>query len=118
MATAALKFAKSAKGDITFAATPTTTMYKAELTNGNADSITLSTDADFYTVSFVFQPGTSCWVDVTGVTASGPTTATFAVTTSRLNPASYLLPAGAVISVVTESVTAQVSIAIWQGGNL
>jgi hypothetical protein len=38
MATAALKFAKSAKGDVTYAPQPTTTMYKAELTNGNADS--------------------------------------------------------------------------------
>ena len=116
MATAALKFAKSAKGDVTYAPQPTTTMYKAELTNGNADTITLATDADYYTVSFIYQPGTTCWVDVTGVTAAGPTTATFAATTSRMNPASYLLPGGAEISIVTESATSQVSVAIWQGG--
>tara|TARA_R110000850_G_scaffold32083_4_gene87911 strand:- start:847 stop:1203 length:357 start_codon:yes stop_codon:yes gene_type:complete len=117
MATAALKFAKDAKGDNTYAPLPTTTMYKAELTNGTADSITLASAADFYTVSFVFQPGTSCWVDVTGAVAVGPSTASFVTTTARLNPASYLLPAGAVISIVTESATAQVSVAIWQGGN-
>jgi len=115
--TSALKFAKDAKGSVTFAPEPTVTMYKAELTNGNADSITLATDADFYTVSFVYQPGTTCWVDVTGVTAAGPASAAFVLSTSRANPASYLLPGGAEVSVVTESDTAQVSIAIWQGGN-
>jgi hypothetical protein len=117
MATAALKFAKDAKGDITFAPLPTTTMYSAELTTGSPDSITLALLAEFYTVSFVYEPGTACWVDVTGVTAAVPAGATFATTTSRLNPASYLLPAGTVISMITGNATAQVSIAIWQGGN-
>jgi len=117
MATAALQFGKDAKGYIAYAPNPTTTMYKAELTNGNADSITLASAASFYTVSFVYQPGTSNWVDVTGVVAAAPTTGSFVTTTSRLNPSSYLLPGGAVISIVTESVSAQVSVSIWQGGN-
>jgi len=117
MPTAALQFGKDAKGYIAYAPNPTTTMYGADLTVGAAQSITLATDASFYTVSFIYQPGTVVWVDVTGVTAVAPSAAPFAVTTSRMNPASYLLPGGAVISLVCVDATAGVSIAIWQGGN-
>jgi len=115
--TVALKFAKDSNSLNTFAATPADVMYDAELTNGNADSITVPSVSTYYTVSFIYQPGTTCFVDVTGATATSPSIGTFATTTSRILPSSYLLPAGTTISIVTVNDTALVSVAMWQGGH-
>jgi len=116
--TVALKFAKDSQGANTFAGTPPDVIYDAELTNGNADTITVPSGAAFYTVSFIYQPGTTCFVDVTGAAAVAPIIATFATTTSRMLPASYLLPAGATISIITVNDTAFVNVGMWQGGNV
>ena len=92
--TVALKFAKDARGYNTFAATPADTIVTATLTVGSAQSTTVPSGADFYTVAFNYQPGGIFWVDVSGSTASVPAGATFASATSVLNPSTYLLPAG------------------------
>jgi len=114
--TVALKFAKDSNGKNTYASTPPDVIYDANLTNGNADTITVPSGAAYYTVSFIYQPGTICFVDVTGATAVQPLIATFAATTSRELPASYLLTAGTTISIVTVSDTSFVSVGMWQGG--
>jgi hypothetical protein len=114
----ALKFAKDSQGANTFAGTPPDLIQDVYLSNGNASSITVPSDADWYTVSFIYQPGTTCFVDATGATAVAPSSGTFASTTSRLLPSSYLVRAGTVLSVVTVNDNAYVSIGMWQGGHV
>lgn len=116
---AALKFGKDANGFNAYAPKPSTSKKSIELLNGVAQEFQLPDDEDatFYTVSFRYQPGTSVWVDTTGATASQPAGNTWADTTSELNPASLLLPAGANISMVTGNDMAQVGAVIWQGGS-
>lgn len=115
----ALKFAKDANGMNCYAPRPSTTMRSVELLNGNAQSFTVpsETDVDFYTISFRYQPGTTIWVDVSGATAEEPAGNTFAITTSELNPASLILAAGTVVSMITGNDSADVGVVMWQGGS-
>ena len=115
----ALKFAKDANGMNCYAPRPATIMFSAELLNGTEQSFTVpsETDVDFYTVSFRYQPGTSIWVDVSGGTAEEPVGNTFLATTSELNPASLILPAGTVVSMITGNDSADVGVVMWQGGS-
>ncbi len=111
----ALKFGKDSQGFNAFAPRPSDTKWSVELLNGTAESVTLPTDADFYTVSFRYQPGTTIWVDVTGATAEEPTGNTIEETTSEMNPSQLVLAGGAEISLITGNVSADVSIVAWQG---
>jgi hypothetical protein len=111
----ALKFGKDSQGFNAYAPRPSDTKWSVELLNGTAENVTLPTDADFYTVSFRFQPGTTVWVDVSGTTAEVPVGNTIAVTTSEMNPAQIILAGGTEISMITGNDSADVSIVIWQG---
>ena len=115
----ALKFAKDANGMNCFAPRPATVMKSVELLNGTAESFTVpsETGVDFYTVSFRYQPGTTVWVDVSGGTAEEPVGNTFEDTTSEMNPASLILPAGTVVSMISGNDTADVGVVMWQGGD-
>jgi len=114
---AALKFGKDSQGFNAYAPKPCDLRWFVDLDNGVAASVTLPGDAPWYTVSFRYQPGTTVWVDVEGGTAEFPTLNTTATTDSEMNPASLLLAADTVISIITPNATAQVGICAWQGGN-
>ncbi len=112
---AALKFGKDSQGFNAYAPRPCDLKWFVELDNGVAASVTLPSDAEFYTVSFRYQPGCTVWVDVTGATADFPTLNTLETCTSEMNPASLVLPAAADISIITPNDTAQVGLCVWQG---
>lgn len=114
---AALKFAKDAQGFNSYGPKPADLKWSVDLDNGTEATVTLPSDADFYTVSFRYQAGTSVWVDVTGAAAVAPILNTIGVTTSELNPATLLLAGGTEISIITANDTAEVGICAWQGGN-
>lgn len=115
----ALKFAKDANGMNCYAPRPATLMKSIDLLNGSAEAFLVpsETDVDFYTLSFRYQAGTTVWVDVSGATAEEPAGNTWADTTSEMNPASLILPAGTNVSMITGNDTANVGVVMWQGGS-
>lgn len=113
----ALKFGKDANNLNAYAPIPSNNKTSATLTNGNAVSFTVPYTESLWLVSFRFQPGTTVWIDATGVTAAEPAGASFANTTSEMNPASLTVAGGTVISCITAFASADVSVVMWQVGN-
>lgn len=87
--------------------------YRATLATSTESNITLPTSYPFWIVSFVFQPGTTVWVDMTGATATVPASGTLTATTAELNPGQRTLPAGAKISMISANTSADVFIQGW-----
>ncbi len=107
-----LQFGRDSQGYNTFAPYPSTTKWKATLTNGNATSITVPTSHALWTVSFRYFPN-DIWVDVSGATAAVPASNALVATTAELNPASLTLASGTNISVITAQTSADISIVMW-----
>lgn len=94
---------------------PFTATYKwsATITNGAETHITVPSDVAVFIAVFSFQPGTNVWVDLTGGTAIVPVGATLAATTSELNPSARQVLAGGKISIITDSTSADVGVALY-----
>lgn len=108
-----LDFGRDINSYNAYAPRPSTNVYSATITNGNATSITLPSDHPEYIVAFGYTPGASVWVDFTGATAAIPVGATLAATTSTLLPGSRTVKAASVVSVITDNTNADVSIEIY-----
>lgn len=115
-----LEFGRDINAYNAFAPRPSTTAFSATLTNGAASSITLPGNFQEWVVAFSFQPGTVVWVDFSGATAAIPVGATFAATTSELNPGARKIATykndgvtPRTISLITDSATADVSITLY-----
>lgn len=116
-----LFFAKDIQAQNAYAPIPSTDIYTATLVNGAAASITLPTTETFWIVSFSYQPGASVWVDFSGTTAAAPVGATFAASSSELNPGARLVKStagdnatAATISLLTTNASTGVSVALYK----
>jgi len=90
-----LNFGRDAQGYNAYAPLPSTNMYSATLASNGSSSITVPTNVAKWVVAFSFQPGSQIWVaySTSGASsASGPAGASFASTTSELNPGARLIP--------------------------
>lgn len=84
-----LEFGTDIGGRNAYAPQPCTNLYSSTLTANTAASIQVPVEAIgvySWVVSFSYEPGSAVWVDFTGATAAIPAGATFAKTTSELNP--------------------------------
>lgn len=108
-----LDFGRDINSYNAYAPRPSTNVYSATITNGNATSITLPSDHPEYIVALAYTPGASVWVDFSGATAAIPVGATLAASTSTLLPGSRTVKAGSKISIITSNTSDDVSIEIY-----
>lgn len=87
-----LAFGRDVQGYNAYSPQTSTNMYSATLASGGNASITLPTNALSWIVAFSYQPGSDIWVRFNG-SAAAPVGATFASTTSELNPGARVVSA-------------------------
>ncbi len=85
-----LNFALDVQGFNSYAPPVSTNMFSATLAAAGSATITLPTNKPYWIVAFSYQPGSDIWVRFNG-TAAAPAGATFAATTSELNPGARIV---------------------------
>lgn len=108
-----LNFGRDINSYNAYAPQPSTTIFSATLISGTAESVTVPSNHETWIVAFSVQPGADVWVSFNGTTAASPVGASFAATSSTLNPGQRMVNAGTVISLITDSSTADVSIEMY-----
>lgn len=107
--TTKLNFGRDVQGYNSYAPAPSTNMYSATLAAGGSSSITLPTNVPYWIAAFSYQPGSDIWVSYStsgASSAAAPAGATFAGTTSELNPGARILPSTVVTSSGSTTTTA------------
>lgn len=107
-----LNLTKDVKGFNTFGRVPADLKYSASLTTSSDQSVTVPNTAVKWLAIFSYEPGASVWVAI-GTAASAPVGATFAATSSELNPVAYELNSGEVIHFLTSDVSANVGVSFY-----
>lgn len=117
--TVKLQFGVDSSGKSALSPFPTDVAYSADLVNNTPATITVPASAKEWTVAFSITPGTEVWVDFSGATAAAPAGATFAATTSVLNPKTRTISSSKVptISVLTTDASSSVSVEFFAAGN-
>ncbi len=105
--TTPLSFGRDRQGYNAFAPAVSTNMYSAAITSGGNATITLPGDVPVWIVAFSYQPGSDIWVSYNG-SAAAPAGATFAATSSELNPGARLVPSTKTTSSGTVATTINV----------
>lgn len=102
--TTKLAFGRDCQGYNAYSPAPSTNLYSATLASGGNATITLPTNVPYWIVAFSFQPGADVWVAY-NTSAAAPAGATFASTSSELNPGARLLPSTNTTSSGTSATT-------------
>lgn len=93
-----LAFQRDIQGYNAYAPLQSTDMYSATLAAAGSSTITVPSNFKNWIAAFSYQAAGDMWVSV-GHTAAGPVGATFASTTSQLQPGALSVQAGQVISI-------------------
>ncbi len=107
-----LNFARDVQGFNTYAPKQPEIIFSATLANGDNESITVPNTFENWILAVSYQPGTATYMSVND-TAAAPAGATFAATTSELNPPVRRVLAGDVVDFVTVSTTADLTVSLW-----
>jgi len=89
-------------GAVGYGLKPAVQKYSATIAAATDTTLTLPSDEPYYEVIFSYADGYNVWVAY-GATAAVPAGATFAATTSELNPTVRRVPAGTVIHFICSS---------------
>lgn len=108
-----LNFGRDIQGNNAYAPQTAIDKWSATLASGGASNIVVPSNHKVWVAVFSYEPGTNIWVDLTGATASSPSGATLAATTSELNPASRTVYAGDNISMITDNTSADVGVSLY-----
>jgi hypothetical protein len=111
-----LNFGRDMQGYNAYAPQDAPFKKSATLTVGSAASFTIPSSYPVWVVAFSPQPGANVWVDMSGATAAVPVGATFATTTSTLNPGQRTVVGGTSISCITDNTTADIGVEAWPVG--
>lgn len=111
-----LNFGRDVQGLNAYAPQSPDDKYSVTLSNGVAVPFTVPDNFPVWILSIAADPGTSVWYS-NGGTADNPAGATFAATTSELNPGPRLVYANDVLSFLTTNATADVQISLWSGAS-
>lgn len=107
-----LSFGTDIQGNNAFAPEFSPRNFSATLGAGVEQTFTIPSNYSVWIISFSYQTGTNVWVSSNG-TAEVPAGATFASTTSALNPSSRRVYKGDVIHAITSNTTAEVGVALY-----
>jgi hypothetical protein len=107
-----LNFARDNQGYNAFSPDFATDNFSATLTTGSEQTFTIPSNFPVWIVSFSIEPGNNLWV-ARNQTAAIPVGATFASTTSTLNPGSRRVYAGDVIHCITDSTSVDVGVSLY-----
>lgn len=107
-----LNFGRDIQGFNAFAPKFSNNKLSATLTVGLEATFTIPSTYKQFIISFSVQPGHVVWVAV-NETAAVPVGASFASTTSELNPASRVVNAGDVIHCISPDATTDIGVIIY-----
>lgn len=110
--TTQLSFGRDIQGYNAYAPQFSTDNFSATLVNGVPESLTIPSNFKLWIVVFSYGPGTNVWV-ANNATAAIPVGATFASSTSFLNPGARMVKAGDVLSLITDNTTSDVAVALY-----
>jgi hypothetical protein len=103
-----LSFGRDVQGYNAYAPMPSTNISSVTLAANTAASVTVPSNFPVWIASFNYASATSTnakvYVDFSGATAAVPAGATFAATTSTLNPGQRTVLAGSNISVISAAI--------------
>lgn len=109
---AKLNFQKDVQGFNSFSPVQADQKYSATLASSGNSTITVPSTDENWVAAFSFAPGATMWVSVGG-TAAAPAGATFASTTSELNPGSRKVKAGDVIDILNSGTASEVGVVLY-----
>lgn len=89
-----------------------TNHFSAALVNGAEETFTIPESSLEWIISFSYQPGSTVWVSK-NATATIPAGASFAATSSELNPGARRVAGGDVIHCITSNAVADVGISLY-----
>ena len=107
-----LNFGRDVQGYNAYAPLIAVDNYSATLITGTASNITVPSNHETWIAVFSYQPGVTVWVTTNG-TAASPAGGTFSSTNSQLLPSTRTVYAGDVISLITDTATADVGVSFY-----
>ncbi len=108
-----LNFGRDVQGYNAYAPEQAILKYSATLASGGHATVTVPSSAEKWILGVSSTPGSSVWVSVGG-TAAVPAGATFAVTTSELNPPARTVYKADVIDILSEGATASIGVVLYE----
>jgi len=99
-----LSFGRDVQGYNAYAPMPCTNTSSVTLAAATAANVTVPSNFPVWIASFNYSSAAKVYVDFSGATAAVPAGATFAATTSTLNPGQRTVLAGSNISVISAGI--------------